>query len=142
MLGGLLFEGRLDPRLRELVIMRLGWTTGAVYEWTQHWHVSASLGIDPQDVLATRVGPDDPRFGSAERAVLSAVDEMVSGHAVSASTWQEIRMHLSDDPAVLVELLGVIATWHAVSFLLRSIEIPLEEGLSPWPPDGSEPELK
>ena len=27
----LLFKGRLDARLRELVIMRIGWSTGAVY---------------------------------------------------------------------------------------------------------------
>ena len=36
----LLFRSSLDHRLRELVIMRLGWKTDAVYEWTQHWKIA------------------------------------------------------------------------------------------------------
>ncbi len=31
-----LFGATLDGRLRELVIMRIGWVTGCNYEWTQH----------------------------------------------------------------------------------------------------------
>ena len=40
MLHELLWKGTLDARLRELIIMRIGWTTGAMYEWTQHWRVA------------------------------------------------------------------------------------------------------
>lgn len=37
----LLFRGNeLDARLRELIIMRIGWRTASVYEWTQHWRVA------------------------------------------------------------------------------------------------------
>ena len=42
----LLFTGNsLDPRLRELIIMRLGWATNSVYEWTQHWRIARDMGI-------------------------------------------------------------------------------------------------
>ena len=40
MLHELLWNGVLDARLRELIIMRIGWSTGSVYEWTQHWRVA------------------------------------------------------------------------------------------------------
>jgi len=40
LLVALLENGRLDPRLRELAIMRIGWTTNSVYEWTQHWRIA------------------------------------------------------------------------------------------------------
>src|ERR1700716_3242999 len=33
----LLENNKLDTRLRELMIMRIGWVTGSAYEWTQHW---------------------------------------------------------------------------------------------------------
>ncbi|MCS5604667.1 MAG: carboxymuconolactone decarboxylase family protein, partial [Alphaproteobacteria bacterium] len=37
-LAMLLYRGNmLDDRLRELIIMRIGWRKGAMYEWTQHW---------------------------------------------------------------------------------------------------------
>lgn len=36
-LSMLLGQGNvLKPRLRELIIMRIGWQTGSNYEWTQH----------------------------------------------------------------------------------------------------------
>jgi len=47
----LLFRGnKLDARLRELIIMRIGWRTGSVYGWTQHWRVARGLEI----LVATR----------------------------------------------------------------------------------------
>ena len=50
LLVSLLFRGSLDARLRELLIMRLGWQTGSVYEWTQHWRVALELGVSDQDL--------------------------------------------------------------------------------------------
>lgn len=35
----------LPPRLRELIIMRIGWETGSDYEWTQHWRVAKMFAI-------------------------------------------------------------------------------------------------
>ena len=40
LLSELLAGKALDPRQRELIIMRLGWSTHSVYEWTQHWRVA------------------------------------------------------------------------------------------------------
>jgi len=54
-LTALLFDGNvLDPRLRELVIMRIGWVTGSEYEWTQHWRVARGMQIPAEDLLAVR----------------------------------------------------------------------------------------
>jgi alkylhydroperoxidase family enzyme len=44
LLATMLWHGALDPRLRELVIMRIGWLTACDYEWTQHWRVAFGLG--------------------------------------------------------------------------------------------------
>src|SRR5437870_11523742 len=54
LLATLLWDARLDVRLRELVIMRIGWTTGSEYEWAQHWRVALGLGVPERDVLAVR----------------------------------------------------------------------------------------
>src|SRR2546423_13119313 len=42
-------NNKFDTRLRELMIMRIGWVTGSAYEWTQHWRGGATAGIPPQD---------------------------------------------------------------------------------------------
>src|SRR5574340_944748 len=50
-----LFGAAFDGRLRELIIMRLGWATGCDYEWAQHW-VSGqkAFGCSADDLLAVR----------------------------------------------------------------------------------------
>jgi alkylhydroperoxidase family enzyme len=47
----LLENNKFDTRLRELMIMRIGWVTGSAYEWTQHWRVATTAGIPPEDIL-------------------------------------------------------------------------------------------
>ncbi len=137
---GLLWKSGLDTRLRELIIMRLGWRTGSVYEWSQHWGIATEwLGVDRQDVLAVRDWRESSRFGPAERAVLAAVDDVLDQGRISGAVFEQCRDAVSDDPAVLVELVATIGTWRMVSTLLESLEVPLDDGLIPWPPDGREP---
>lgn len=138
LLSTLLFGAALDARLRELVILRIGWRTASVYEWTQHWRVAEGLGVPPEDAEAVRDPDAHPGFGDAERAVLRAVDETLAGGAISAETFEACRKHVGDDRALL-ELVAAIGNWRMFSSLLRSLEVPLEEGVEPWPPDGREP---
>jgi alkylhydroperoxidase family enzyme len=139
LLWTMLADGRLPVRLRELAIMRIGWTTGSVYEWTQHWTIAKLLGVPEEDLLATRDWRAHEAFGPAERAVLQAVDDVVEGGTIRPETWRACAAELGDDPAVLIELVGVIGAWRMVSSLLRSLEVPLEPGTAPWPPDGRTP---
>jgi len=127
----------LDRRLRELVIMRIAWTTGSSYEWAQHWRVATGLGIEEADLLGVRAWGDYGGFGPIERVTLAATDECTSGGAVSEATMAELRAHF-DEPALL-ELICAIGHWSMVSTLLRSMEVPLEDGVAPWPPDGVAP---
>ena len=139
LLMGMLWDGRLDARLRELVIMRLGWATASDYEWTQHWRIALGLGVSEDDVLGVRDWRSYAGFGAAERAVLAATDETLADGAVSAETWQQCVEHVSADHQVLLELVGAIGLWRMVSGILRSLDVPLEDGVSSWPPDGKEP---
>lgn len=138
-LMGLLFEAELDHRLRELVIMRLGWATGSEYEWTQHWAIAQGLGISEEDLLGVRHWPDHPGFSDADRAVLAATDETLADGTVSPATWTACVEHVSDEPQVLLEMVSAIGLWRLVSGLLRTLDIPLEDGVTGWPPDGRAP---
>ena len=65
LLATMLWHGKLDRRLRELVIMRIGWLTACDYEWTQHWRVACGLGVPADDLLAVRDWPSNDGFGTA-----------------------------------------------------------------------------
>ncbi len=133
----LLFRGKLDARLRELVIMRIGWQTGSVYEWTQHWRVALQLGVSESDLLAVRDWRASD-LGPAERAVLQATDDTLERGSISAETFADCARQLPDRESLL-ELVAAIGNWSLFSQLLQSLEIPLEEGTTPWPPDGRVP---
>jgi alkylhydroperoxidase family enzyme len=125
--------------LRELVIMRIGWLTGCDYEWTQHWRVASRLGVTADDLLGVRDWRGYRGFGSTERAVLAATDDVVRDGAVSAESWAACARELHGDTTVLIELVTAIGAWRMVASILQSLKVPLEEGVSSWPPDGRSP---
>lgn len=139
LLATMLWHGELDRRLRELVIMRIGWLTGCDYEWTQHWRVASGLGVSAEDLVGTRDWQGHNGFGAAERAVLAATDDVVRDGVVSAASWAACERELSSDRTVLIELVTVIGAWRMVASLLQSLEVPLEDGVAGWPPDGRSP---
>lgn len=138
LLVSLLFRGELDARLRELVIMRIGWATASDYEWTQHWSIAQErFGVSREELLALRGWRRSECFGPAECTVLEATDETLETGTLSAATWARCAEHL--DPNACIELVAAIGAWRLVSQLTRSLEIPLEEGVASWPPDGVGP---
>ncbi|HUY85523.1 MAG TPA: carboxymuconolactone decarboxylase family protein [Acidimicrobiales bacterium] len=140
LLMSLLFEGLLPVKLRELVIMRTGWVTGSEYEWTQHFSIAQMLGIDKSDLLSVRQWRSEPEnsFTPAERAALRAVDDVAAKGKISEATYVDIRSALGSD-AEVIELTMLVSVYAMVSSFLRSLHIPLEAGIDPWPPDGVSP---
>lgn len=130
----------LDDRLRELVIMRVAWRTKCMYEWAHHWPMALRAGLRPAEAAAVRDWPAAACFGPADSAVLAATDETISHGAVTDRTWAQLTEHVGDK-RVLLEVLATISTWRMVSELLRSLDIPLEEGFAAWPPEGRGPEV-
>lgn len=141
LLGLLLFDCVLDHRLRELVIMRIGWVTGSDYEWTQHWRVGHGIFKVPEaDLLATRDWRHHDGFSPADQAVLAATDEVLEHGTVTDRTWVACEEHVEGGHEALMELFMSIGAWRMVSGFLRSLEVPLEDGVTSWPPDGVGPD--
>ncbi|MEL0019069.1 MAG: carboxymuconolactone decarboxylase family protein [Rickettsiales bacterium] len=136
LLATLLYKGnKLDARLRELIIMRLAWRTGSVYEWTQHWRVAAALDIDAESVLAVRDWQNATCLNDADKAVLAATDETLDHGRISDATWEDCCRHIASE-AERIELVLAISNWRLFSEMFQSLRIPLEEGVDHWPPDG------
>ena len=131
----LLENNKLDTRLRELMIMRIGWVTGSAYEWTNHWRVATTAGLPPEDILAVRDWRAADRLTAADRAILAATDECLAGKSISDATWAEVAKYVTD-PGQQVEFIIAMGNWLMFSMLFRNLRIPLGEGVAVWPPDG------
>ena len=94
--------------------------------------------MPPDDILGVREWTAHAAYGATERAVLAATDEVLASGIISDGTWQSLRDELDDD-GVLFELVVAIGNWQLFSNLLRTLRVPLEDGVQPWPPDGRRP---
>jgi len=122
LLLSLLFGGELDDRLRELLIMRIGWVTGSDYEWTQHWRIARDqFGCSDQD----------------QKTLLSAVDALLEEGTLSGDLAKQCLDRFGRDATI--ELASAVGCWRLVSNVTNALQIPLEEGIASWPPDGKRP---
>jgi len=135
LLLSLLLQAELSHRLRELVIMRIGWVTGCDYEWTQHWPIAQKMGgCTPEELLALRDWRAAPCFDEADQAALAATDELLASGKLGDEAWARCHAALGRDASV--DLVASVGTWGMISTLARGLQVPLEEGVASWPPTG------
>ncbi|MEM9515870.1 MAG: carboxymuconolactone decarboxylase family protein [Actinomycetota bacterium] len=131
-------QSELDARLRELIIMRIGWINNGVYEWTQHWQLAPLFEVDQNELLATRDWTTHDHWSPIDRAALRATDDTMLRGAISSETWSACVDAFPTEREQL-ELVATIGAWKMMSDLLQSLQVPLEDGVTPWPPDGVSP---
>ena len=138
LLLSLLFGGELDDRLRELLIMRIGWVTGSDYEWTQHWRIAQEqFGCSEQDLLELRDWRDSDHFGGDERLLLGATDDLLETGDLQAALATQCVERFGEEATI--ELVTAVGAWRLVSKFTKALDIPLEEGVASWPPAGVAP---
>lgn len=116
----------LDPKLRELAILRVGSLLKSEYEFTKHVTIGREAGVTDEqiDELSNRAA--SKKFSDIERAVLQYTDEVTLNVKVSDSTFAELKKFF-DDPAI-VKLTATIGYYGMVSRILVALEIELEPG--------------
>ncbi|MGH1492666.1 MAG: carboxymuconolactone decarboxylase family protein [Acidimicrobiales bacterium] len=124
------FNSTLDPRLRELAILRIGWRCDSGYELAQHAVFGMRAGLDVGDLERVTMGPDEPGWTPLESAVIRAVDEMFEDAFVTTSTWEQLSEELSDQQ--VIDLLSVVGRYWTVSVVLNSTGVQLEEDTKPF----------
>jgi 4-carboxymuconolactone decarboxylase len=123
-----LADGALDPRDREILILRVCALCGAEYEWGVHAvSYPPRLGIPPEKVRASATArADDPLWSGREVLLLRLADELHATSRVGAALWEELAAVFR--PEELLELLLVAGFYHAVAFTVNALELPPE----PW----------
>lgn len=112
-------QSKLEPTIRELAILRVAWRTRSGYEWNQHRRLGGEEGLTEVQLDALPGEPSSAVWSPAERAVLTAADEMIDDFAVSDETWAALTS--SFEAAPLFELLFVIGGYLCLATVLNSI---------------------
>jgi alkylhydroperoxidase family enzyme len=117
------FKGKLDPRLRELAILQVGWMEKSEYEFTHHVKIGKEFGVSDADIdgLMAETEGQPSALEPLARAILKGAREMVRELAMSDLTFAEIRRELSDEQ--MTDLVLTIAFYCAVVRVLATMQI-------------------
>lgn len=122
-------QSALTVRQRELVIDRTTARCRADYEFGVHVAYFAGKSELTTQQTASLAGgePDDPCWtDSTDRAVLHAVDALCGTGDMDDPTWNTLVAAVGEDAAL--ELVLVCGWYHAISFAVRVLRLPLEPG--------------
>jgi len=88
---------------------------------------AAKAGLDAEQIRSLAGGsPADDCWSPEDRAVLAAVDELHATSDLSDEAWADLVAAAGQDGAL--DLLLVCGWYHAISFTVRALRLPLEPG--------------
>jgi len=111
---------------------------GSVYEWSNHYGIGRRAGLTDDEIVAIRDGASSTVLTAADRCVIRVVDEIFDDVVVSPTTLVQARDLLGNDKALL-ELVMIPGCYRTIGTVLLTFDIPLEDHVTPWPPDGRSP---
>jgi alkylhydroperoxidase family enzyme len=115
----------IDPKLREMAILRTAKDCHSVYEWTQHVPAAKHVGVSDEQIAAIENWQTAKCFAEVERLVLQFTDEVNANVKGSRATLEALKQHLS--PGEIIELLVIIGHWRQTASILETTEVELED---------------
>ena len=131
----LLLLSTLDPRERELLIMRVAWRCRCAYEWSHHEAIGRPAGLTDDDLaaLATEAVDDhDP----VRALLLRVADELVTAHRLGERTWAELSGRYPTEQ--VIEICLLVGQYAMLAGALNTLGVQLEDGYPApdWLDDG------
>jgi 4-carboxymuconolactone decarboxylase len=123
----ILVKSTLDPRTRELAVLRVGWRCDAPYEWGQHVVVGRAVGLSDDDIRRVAEGPDADGWTPAEVAALRATDELHDRSTITDATWAALTEHFTEEQ--VLDLVFLVGNYHIVSFALNACRVERDDGV-------------
>ncbi|MEO6397429.1 MAG: carboxymuconolactone decarboxylase family protein [Tepidiformaceae bacterium] len=127
-LGGFIrSKSKLDPRLREMAILQVGYLANSPYEYSHHLKIGREFGVSDDDIRAITAesAGQTTSLDPLTRAVLGAAREMTTDLKVSDSTFAALQEGLDNE--CLLDLVMTISFYNGVVRLLATLQIDVED---------------
>jgi alkylhydroperoxidase family enzyme len=126
--AAILGHGLIEPREREIVILRTCARCGAEYEWGVHAAAFGSaVGLTEEQIAATASATGDTEsWSERDRLLVSLADQLYATNDIDDQLWAELAAAFSEPQ--LMELLVMAGWYRTISYVLNAARIALE----PW----------
>jgi alkylhydroperoxidase family enzyme len=121
------YGSKLDPRLREMAILQVGYAERAPYEWAHHIKIGREFGVTDDDIRAL-IDSTEGRpttLDEITEAVLQAAREMTLKPDLSDTTFAILQAYLDNER--LVDLLVTIAFYNYTARIVAALKIDVED---------------
>ena len=118
----------LQPRHREMLLMRIGVLCRSEYEYAAHARVGRKLGMTDADVARILTVPVTGAGDPLETALLRATDELFEDDMVSNETWRSLAAVL--DTRQLMDVLIAVGGYRSTSMLINSAGVQLDDNMA------------
>ena len=120
------WDCELDPRLRELVILQVGYLTHSPYEFSHHIEIGRKFGVTDEDIqgLIDLADGRQTHFTNEEHDLLEATVRLTEDTTVPADLWDRLATRMS--PGRLVDFVVVAAFYCMVVRVLGTLQIDVE----------------
>jgi 4-carboxymuconolactone decarboxylase len=124
----------LPVKLRELIILRIGYLLRSPYEIAQHTALAEHVGVGDTQRAALEPDADlaDGGFDRTELAVLELATEMITTKTATADTIRVLRELIGDE--ALIEALLVVSRWSGLALMLNALDVDLDTDARFTPP--------
>ena len=123
-------KSTLSPRVREMLILRIGWRCQSAYEWAAHAPAGRRAGLtDDQVRRLARSGYDG--WSATDAAIVRAADELFDADRISATTWKALDDQF--DERQLLDVLITTGGYRMVSMVLNTFGVPAEPKSEAFP---------
>jgi 4-carboxymuconolactone decarboxylase len=123
--------GTLTPRVRELLILRIGWLSASEYEWAQHVRGGRAAGMTDEEIRGIAIGPGWSGWDTFEAALLRATDEMYAQDMITEATWRALDERY--DVRQLIDVVITATGYRMVSVALNTLGVQLEPDREGFP---------
>ena len=118
----------INPKLRELAILTVGYCTGSQYEIAHHQSHAENAGVSREQLKAVAQFDTSPLFDEREKAVMAFARESTLRVDVNDTAWNAVAEFLSEPE--LISLTLTVAWYNSGVRLMGALAIDLEPGYS------------
>ncbi|HEY8384793.1 MAG TPA: carboxymuconolactone decarboxylase family protein [Porticoccaceae bacterium] len=123
----------LSKRIRELLILRIGWLRCSEYEFMQHVVLGRRAGLSDEEIDRITRGPDAQGWDPVDAALLRATDELCRDAFIQDDTWAVLAEHFTEQQ--LLDLITAVGCYEVAAMIFKTLKLPMECGVPRMDPE-------
>lgn len=118
-------DSSLEPRHRELLILRTAVNCDVAYEWEHHVVRGRDAGLSDDEILRVRNDPDSPDWQPAERLLLQAADECYCDSEIGELCLEGLGGHFNE--CQQLDIITTVGMYMTLATIIKTYKVPMED---------------